>query len=263
MCRFFAYQGEPVSIADLVCTPVNSLLQQSRCAQEGKTTRNEDGFGIGWYNELPEPWRRSGVAAAWANDGIRNACDDLQSRLFFAHVRASTGTMVSQANCHPFAHHQWLFMHNGQIGGYEHIQEAVEAIIPKKIAPARRGTTDSEAIFLAAVGNGLPADPIAVIIETLAKIQTLAISASIAEPIRFSAALTDGTTLYAFRWASDGRAPRIYYRNTPTGLVIASEPSDGSRQKWFEIANGCTLIARAGSAPTIQSFGAKPMRAAA
>ena len=31
-------------------------------------------------------------------------------------MRAATGTATSRANCHPFAHGQHLFMHNGQVG---------------------------------------------------------------------------------------------------------------------------------------------------
>lgn len=263
MCRFLAYQGEAISIADLVCTPANSLVQQSRCAQEGKSTTNEDGFGVGWYGKLRDPQRLSGVAAAWTDDSLRTACAGLQSRLFFAHVRASTGTTISRENCHPFAHRQWLFMHNGQIGGYGHVRHAVEAMIPDKLAPARMGTTDSEAIFLAAVGYGLPADPTSAILKTLRTIRAVTIAAGIAEPLRFSAALTDGTVLYAFRWASDHRPPRLYQRNTPTGLIVASEPVDGSRESWCELPNCCALIAREGYTPVIQSFDVEPARVAA
>lgn len=263
MCRFLAYQGEPISIADLLCTPTNSLVQQSRCAQEGKTTRNEDGFGLGWYGDLPAPQRLSGVAPAWADDSLGTACSGIRSRLFFAHVRASTGTTTSPTNCHPFVHRHWLFMHNGQIGGYGQIRQTVEAMIPEKLAPARLGTTDSEAIFLAAVANGLLDDPVSAIRRTLRAIRTLTIAARIAEPLRFSAALTDGIDLYAFRWASDGRPPRLYYRNTATGLVLASEPIDDSRRSWCPIPSGCVLIARADSAPAVQGFEDEPTQAAA
>src|SRR3712207_9319218 len=82
------------------------------------------------------------------------------SRLFFAHVRASTGTSTTRANCHPFSHGRFLFMHNGQIGGYARIKRRIEALIPDELYDARLGTTDSEALFLASVANGLEADPI-------------------------------------------------------------------------------------------------------
>ncbi|MGA4923289.1 hypothetical protein, partial [Bacillus subtilis] len=32
--------------------------------------------------------------------------------MFFAHVRAATGTAVTRQNCHPFACGRWMFMHN-------------------------------------------------------------------------------------------------------------------------------------------------------
>src|SRR3712207_8568576 len=83
------------------------------------------------------------------------------SRIFFAHVRASTGTSTTRANCHPFAHGRHLFMHNGQIGGYARIKRRLEATIPDALYDARLGTTDSEAIFLAALANGLEENPVA------------------------------------------------------------------------------------------------------
>ncbi len=52
-------------------------------------------------------------------------------------------------------------MHNGQIGGYHRIKRRLEALIPDDLYDTRRGTTDSEAIFLLALANGLESDPVA------------------------------------------------------------------------------------------------------
>lgn len=263
MCRFIAYQGEPVFVGDIICASANSLVQQSRCAQEGKTTKNEDGFGLGWYDDQPIPRRYGGVEPAWANDGLSKTCRGVRSAMFFAHVRASTGTATSLSNCHPFSHREWLFMHNGQVGNYQQIRGAIEAMIPARLLRSRLGTTDSEAIFLAAIGNGLLDDPPSAMTSTLQAICALMALAGITETLRFSAALTDGTTLFAFRWANRGRPPRVYYRGAPNGLVVASEPTDGERQRWHEIPSGCSLISRRGRPPVVRSFGYEPLRGAA
>ena len=70
--------------------------------------------------------------------------------------------------------------------------------------------------------------------------------AGVREPLRFTAALTDGNDLYAFRWASDSHAPTLYWRQSASSIVVVSEPLDGDRAQWREVPQGCVLVARGG-----------------
>lgn len=246
MCRFLAYRGEPVFLDSLVCAPKHSLVHQSLHANEAKTGTNGDGFGVGWYGERREPGLYREIRPAWSDENLRSLCEQVRSRLFFAHVRASTGTSSTRANCHPFAHGRHLFMHNGQIGGYPRLKRRLEAMIPDEFYGSRLGTTDSEAIFLAALANGLADDPLRAMARTLKTVRRLMDAANIAEPLRFAATYTDGDGLYAFRWACDGRPPTLYVRETEAGLTVVSEPIDGRREGWREVPRGCALVARAG-----------------
>jgi predicted glutamine amidotransferase len=234
MCRFLAYRGEPVFLDDLVCAPTHSLVHQSLHAAEAKTGTNGDGFGLGWYAERPEPGLYREIRPAWSDENLKSLCAQVRSRLFFAHVRASTGTASTRANCHPFSHGRFLFMHNGQIGGYPRLKRRIEAMIPDEFYDARLGTTDSEAIFLAALAQGLAEDPLGAMARTL------------------TAALTDGDDLYAFRWACDGHPPSLYVRKADGGLTVVSEPIDGRKDGWREVPKGCSLIAKAGRPVVIQ-----------
>ena len=213
MCRFLAYRGEPIFLADLVCAPAHSLVHQSLHAAEAKTGTNGDGFGIGWYGERPEPGIYREVRPAWSDENLRSLCDQVRSGLFFAHVRASTGTSTTRANCHPFAHGRHLFMHNGQIGGYARIKRRLEALIPDELydAPPRHH----------GFGGDLPArrwptawrtNPVAAMARTLKQVRGLMDEAGIDEPLRFTAAFTDGESLWAYRWACDGKPPTLYFR---------------------------------------------------
>jgi predicted glutamine amidotransferase len=252
MCRFLAYSGEPVFLSSLVSAPAHSLVHQSLHAAEAKTGTNCDGFGIGWYGERDEPGLYREVRPAWSDENLRSLCEQVRSRLFFAHVRASTGTASTRANCHPFAHGRFLFMHNGQIGGYARLKRRIEAIIPDELYSARLGTTDSEAIFLAALAHGLADDPLGAMARTLKAVRKLMAEADVDEPLRFTAALTDGKDLYAFRWACDGHPPSLYVRKGEGGLIVVSEPIDGRKDGWREVPKGCTLIAKAGRPVAIE-----------
>ena len=104
--------------------------------------------------DLPDPGVYREVRPAWSDDNLRNLCRHIRSPLFFAHVRATTGTAVTRPNCHPFVSGRWSFMHNGQIGDWSLIRRKVEELIPDTYYNTRLGTTDSEAVFLAILGAG-------------------------------------------------------------------------------------------------------------
>src|SRR5215207_9481091 len=100
------------------------------------------------------------IRPAWSDENLRYLCRHLKSHLFFAHVRAATGTPITRQNCHPFACGTWLFMHNGFVGGWPRLRRRIEALIPDAMYPSRIGTTDSEALFLAILGAGVAKNPL-------------------------------------------------------------------------------------------------------
>jgi glutamine amidotransferase len=241
MCRFLAYRGAPVLLETLVAAPSHSLIHQSLHAAEAKTETNGDGFGIGWYGERAEPGLYREVRPAWSDENLLSICSQVRAGLFFAHVRAATGTATTRANCHPFSNGRWLFMHNGQVGGWPLVRRRVEAMIPDALYEARGGTTDSEAILLVAMAQGLTDGPARAIGATLAEVHGLMRAAGTTDPLRFTAALTDGQRLWAFRWASDNRPPTLYWREDADGLVVVSEPIDQHRADWHSVPAGAWL----------------------
>src|SRR6201996_963177 len=155
MCRWIAYRGEPVPLESYVTKPVHSLVSQSVHALESTAVFNGDGSGLGWYGDQPEPGLYKELRPAWSDENLQHLCRHLRSHLFFAHVRAATGTSVSRPNCHPFSAGKWLFMHNGLVGKWDLLRRDVEQMIPDDLYTSRGGTTDSEALFLATMGFGL------------------------------------------------------------------------------------------------------------
>lgn len=254
MCRFLAYRGDPVFLETVVTAPCHSLVHQSQHATESKTTTNGDGFGVGWYGEREMPGLYREVRPAWSDENLRSVCAQVRSRLFFAHVRAATGTATSRANCHPFSVGRHMFMHNGQVGGYAKLRRRIEAMIPDALYPERHGTTDSEAIFLAALARCATVDPVGALQSVLGEIKAMARSEAIAEPLRFAAAFTDGENLFAFRWSCDVKAPTLYWREDGAGLSIVSEPLDECRELWSSLDQNTVLVARKGEATRVMDF---------
>lgn len=263
MCRWLAYVGAPLRIDHLLFQPQNSLIRQSLHATLGATTTNGDGFGLGWYGERGFPGVFRDTHPAWHDSNLRCLSEQIRSRLFFAHVRASTGTSTSRENCHPFRYENALFMHNGQIGGYERIRREIENLIPSDVYAHRHGTTDSEAFFLLAVGNGLLEDAPEALRRTIAAIESIRAAHGVEEPFRLTAAVTNGDCLWAVRYASDDRPPSLYYSEggevgvvngaiqvTPGrgSVLVLSEPLDTRDGAWREVPPAHILETHGGMA---------------
>ena len=261
MCRWLAYVGPPVEMAALVLRPQHSLVRQSLSSLHGVTPVNGDGFGLAWWGHKQQPGRYRDTLPAWNDSNLRSLTEQIESRLFFAHVRASTGTETSRANCHPFTYDRVAFMHNGQIGGWAAIRRAVEALIPDRLYAQRQGTTDTEALFLLAVANGLVEDPLGALARAVGLVRAEMESAQVTAPFRMTAAMSDGERIVCARWSSDLRSPSLFtaassaiasFTGRDLGLenawLILSEPLDEEADDWTPVAEGSALIAAPDSA---------------
>ncbi|HQY42864.1 MAG TPA: class II glutamine amidotransferase [Paracoccaceae bacterium] len=243
MCRWAAYIGQAVFLEDIVSRPGHSLVRQSHEAVECKSAINADGFGLAWYGEHAEPGLYRDIFPAWSDPNLASLTRQVKSRLFLAHVRASTGTATSRNNCHPFAVGRWSFMHNGQIGGYDCFRRDAEMMIPEALYAHRKGATDSEALFLIAVGEGLDDDPKGALERATARLEALSRAKGCAPHFRMTAAFSDGKRLYAVRYASDDHAPTLYHRwsDTRGGRAVVSEPLE-TGECWEAVPPGSFCV---------------------
>src|SRR5579862_9053585 len=92
MCRWIAYRGETITLDRYVTEPCHSLVAQSLKAKESVGATNGDGFGLGWYGDRDEPGLYREIRPAWSDENLKHLCRHIRSGLFFAHVRAATGT---------------------------------------------------------------------------------------------------------------------------------------------------------------------------
>ncbi|MDP2063186.1 MAG: class II glutamine amidotransferase [Phaeovulum sp.] len=245
MCRWAAYIGQPIYLEEIVTQPGHSLIEQSHCATECHSAINADGFGLAWYDSRAEPGLYRDVLPAWSDPNLKSLASHVQSGLFMAHVRASTGTATSRNNCHPFAVGRWSFMHNGQFGGYDSYRRDAEMMIPDTYYPNRKGATDSEALFLVALGEGLDDDPKGAMERATARMEALARGRGAAPFVRLTCAFSNGEQLFAIRYATDALAPTLYHRwsDARVGRAVVSEPLETGEGGWEPLPQGsfCTF----------------------
>lgn len=243
MCRWVAYRGKPRFLEDLILAPNHSLIEQSHCASEAKTSTNGDGFGFAWYGDRQEPGHYRDILPAWSDENLRSLSRQIRSRLFLAHVRASTAGRTARDNCHPFVLDNWSFMHNGQIDPFEPLERQMEMRLSDQLYHQRTGGTDAELLFLLAHAFGLAVDPKAAMEKTIGFVKARASEIGIDPQIRFTAAFSDGSTLYAVRYATDRFAPSLYSGPLSNALnddsqCLVSEPFEDSLWAFTEIPAG-------------------------
>ncbi len=264
MCRWLAYAGSPIRLEDLLYKPQNSLVVQSRHARLGAEPMNGDGFGVGWYGDLSTPGMFHSVKPAWNDRNLRELSAFARSGRFFAHIRASTGTAVQETNCHPFRHGRWLWMHNGLIADFPKFKRKLSLAIDPALYPDIEGSTDSEVLFFLALTFGLEKDPVAAVAQAVRLVEETGREYGIEHPVQMTVATTDGDTLWAFRYSSEGRSRTLFHNTDVSTLraqypdnpvlhdisedtvLVVSEPLGGLHGAWQEIPESTCVVATNG-----------------
>ncbi|MBT2408643.1 MULTISPECIES: class II glutamine amidotransferase [unclassified Streptomyces] len=268
MCRWLAYSGTPLLLETILYKPAHSLIDQSLHSRMGVETTNGDGFGIGWYPEHAEidtPAVVRDIGPAWNNRNLREIAEHVKSPLFFAHVRATTGTAVQQSNCHPFRHGRWMWMHNGSIAGFQAMRRELCMAVDPALFLDIEGTTDSEVMFFLALTFGLDDDPPGAVARMVGLVERTGHTHGIATPMQMTVAVTDGSAVWAFRYASDGAARSLYYSSQVDSLralhpdvsflrglseetrLVVSEPLGDLPGAWNEVPQHSYGVVRPGA----------------
>jgi glutamine amidotransferase len=266
MCRWLAYSGSPIRLEEFLVKPARSLVDQSLHSQLGATTTNGDGFGVGWYtgdgDERPRTFHS--IHPAWNDRNLREVASSISSPLFFAHIRASTGGAIQQTNTHPFRHGRWLWMHNGAIARFHEVKRDLLLAVDPSLYPDLEGSTDSEAFFFLALTLGLEDDPPGAVERAVGMIEHVGRSHGITYPIQMTVATTDGRSVWAFRYSSEGKSRsrffstrvdtlRAQYPDNPVlhklsdeSRLVVSEPLGDLEGAWNEVPEASYGVVREG-----------------
>lgn len=277
MCRWLAYSGTPLLLDTILYKPAHSLIDQSLHSRLGVETTNGDGFGVGWYPQesIDTPALLRDIGPAWNNRNLREIADHVRSPLFFAHIRASTGTAVQQTNCHPFRHGRWMWMHNGAITGFHLMRRELSLLVDPELYSDIEGTTDSEMMFYLAVTFGLDEDPPGAVARMVGVVERSGRDHGVEFPLQMTIAVTDGDRVWAFRYSTQGASRSLFYSTRVDALrklhpdisflrevsdetrLIVSEPLGDLPGAWNEVPESSYGVVQAG-ADELHPFAPQP-----
>ncbi|MDP7706393.1 MULTISPECIES: ergothioneine biosynthesis protein EgtC [unclassified Mycobacterium] len=203
MCRHLGWLGAPVTVSSLVLEPPHGLRVQSYAPRRQKHgLMNADGWGVGFFADLPDPtprrWRSP--APLWGDTSFDSVAPVLRSHCVVAAVRSATVGMPLEASATaPFTDGQWLLSHNGVVD---------RSVLP--LSPTAESVCDSAVLAATIFARGLDA-----LGDTIAEVGT-------ADPLaRLNIMAANGSRLIATAW---GDTLSILRR--ADGVVLASEPYD-------------------------------------
>lgn len=268
MCRWLAYSGAPILLDEVLFKTDHSLIDQSLRAEASPTATNGDGFGIGWYGKRETPGIYKDIRPAWNDNNLKALAEQIESRMFLAHVRATTGSAVQRTNCHPFGYDNWLFVHNGLINEFDRVHRDLAFAVSPDLFTQIRGTTDSEIMFLLALSFGLVGDVKTAVARMAGFVEQAAQEHGIEDALQMTLGISDGNALYAVRYSTQGESRSLFYsasreataeiasesgRFARGARAIVSEPWSDLESDWAPVPES-TFLTIAGGEITCEDF---------
>ena len=272
MCRWLAYSGAPVFLDEVLFKTDHSLIDQSLRARKTTSTTNADGFGIGWYGTRDVPGVYKDIRPAWNDANLLALAAQIESSMFLAHVRATTGSPVQRTNCHPFSHGKWLLVHNGHINEFDKLHRDLLFEVSPERFPLIRGTTDSEIMFMLALSFGMESDVKAGLARMAGLVEHVAASHDVEDALQMTLGISDGESLYAVRYSTEGRSRSLFHsvtrdatmdiapnvgRFSRNARAIVSEPLDDLEEEWVAVPEG-SFVTITGGTIASESFAPIP-----
>ena len=127
-------------------------------------------------------------------------------------------------------------MHNGGIAQFQEVKRDLAFAVDPSLWPEIAGSTDSETFFYLALTFGLEDDPPAAVARAVGLIEKVGRDHGVEHPIQMTVATSDGTSLWAFRYSSEGKSRSLYFstkvedlRKIHPELEVLGEVSDETR----------------------------------
>jgi len=262
MCRWLAYSGEPIRLEEAILKPEHSIIDQSLHSRQGATETNGDGFGVGWYGKRQMPGVFKDIRPAWNDTNLHALAEQIESHLFFAHIRAATGSAIQRTNCHPFQYRNWLFVHNGAVREFPTVKRDLMFGISPELFTEIKGTSDSEVLFYLALTFGMADDVARGVARMAGFVEEVGRRHGVEHPLQMTLGISEGEKLYGFRYSSEGSSRTLYYsenidairdiaprradRFSSDARAVVSEPLSDLKEVWIPLEEASLLTVHRG-----------------
>ena len=151
-------------------------------------------------------------------------------------------------------------MHNGVVAQFGEVKRDLTFAVDPALYPQIHGTTDSEVLFHLALTYGLRDDPVAAMERAIRKVEKVGHDHGVEFPMQGTVAVTDGATIWAFRYSSQGQSRTLFHSADITALqqmypdverlrtfgphahVVVSEPLNDLPGAFIEVPESTAVV---------------------
>jgi glutamine amidotransferase len=112
-------------------------------------------------------------------------------------------------------------MHNGLIREFLRVRRELLLAVDDSLFDSIEGTTDSETMFYLALTFGLENDPVSAVEQMVGLVEATGRKHGVENPLQMTIATTDGQTMWAFRYSSEGDSRSLYFSTRADALKAA------------------------------------------
>jgi glutamine amidotransferase len=155
-------------------------------------------------------------------------------------------------------------MHNGLIREFPRLRRDLVLAVDESLFPSIEGTTDSETMFYLALTLGLEEDPVGAVEQMVGLVERTGRARGVELPLQMTIATSDGETIWAFRYSSEGDSRSLYFSTRMDALrelypgdelawlsdetrVVVSEPLGDLPGVWNEVPEASVGIVQPGA----------------
>ena len=191
----------------------------------GAETTNGDGFGIGWYGVGDTPGVFHSIEPAWNDRNLKDLARPprLAARLR-PHPRLDRRRDPAD-QLPPLPARNWLWMHNGFIGEFATVKRDLALAVdpcstPRSRAPPTpRSSSTSRSPSVSRTTLQRPSSARGGFIEATGRAH------GVEHPIQMTVATTDGSSIWAFRYSSEGQSRSLFF-STAVDALRAQYPDN-------------------------------------
>ena len=137
--------------------------------------------------------------------------------------------------------------------------------VDPSLYPDIEGSTDSEALFFLALTFGLTDDPFAAVARAVGLVEKVGREHGVEYPVQMTVATTDGDSVWAFRYSSEGKSRSLFFSTDVSTLrqlhpevemlrglgeetrLVVSEPLGDLPGAWNEVPESSAGVVRPGT----------------
>ena len=102
-------------------------------------------------------------------------------------------------------------MHNGALREFHNTKRDLMMAVDPSLYPDIEGSTDSETLFFLALTFGLTDDPFGAVARAIGFVEKVGHEHGVEYPFQGTVATTNGESIWAFRYSSEGKSRSLYF----------------------------------------------------